>query len=115
MSVKLLKTVMLLSTTLLTLFVVNGVHCKDTELFEELAGREVPLTERIASYAGSLARNNWESLITANLNGYYNTLVYAITPQDFDKLPGFNTTKLTTVALLGHFALILSGKSVILN
>ena len=110
MSVKLLKTVRLLSTTLLLLFVVNGVNCKDSELLEELKGREIPLTERIANYASGLSKTNWDNLITADLNGVYSTLVYNLYPQDFDILPGFNTTKLTTVALLGHFALIISGK-----
>ena len=109
MSVKCLKTLLLLTATFLYLFVVGSVSCKDSELFEVLEGREISLGEKIRSFAEKTVPD-WDNLLQANLNGYFNTLVYKIFPQDFDKLPGFNTTTLTTVALLGHFAIILTGK-----
>lgn len=106
MTVKLLKSVTLLSTTLLLTFVVNGVHCNDSERIKDLGGHDVSLKERVAD---ATSRKSWNQLITTNLNGYFDTLIYFFDPSDLDILPGFNTTKSTTVALLGHFALILSG------
>ena len=111
MSAKLLLTV--LSCTMLLAFVVNRVSCEDEELFEELSGREQSLSEKIASTAPIAARNSWDSLMNANLNGFYNTLVWKIYSSDLDKLPGFNSTKATAIAIAGHFALILAGRHLI--
>ena len=111
MSAKLLLTV--LSCTILLVFVVNRVTCEDEELFEELSGRELPLSEKIARTAPIAARNSWDSLMNANLNGFYNTLVWKIYSSDLDKIPGFNSTKATSIAIAGHFAIILAGRSMI--
>ena len=116
MSVKFVLTVYILCTSLLSLL-VNDVSCEDSkELFEELSGREIPLRERIANALGetigSSARKSWDNLITANLNGYFNTLTWMITSQDLNKLPSFNSTKLASVAIAGHFVIILTGKCI---
>ena len=95
---------MLLSTAILLTFVLNGVYCKDSETLEELKDTVPSLKERIAE--GS--RSDWDSLSTANLNEAFNTLVYQIDNLDFPI--GFNTTKPSTVAILGHFLIILTGK-----
>ena len=96
----------LLSTYILLTFITNSALCKDSELIDELEGKELSLSERLAKQARLFSTDN---LLTANLNGYYDTMVYYLAPEDLNILPGFNTTKSTTVALLGHFALILSG------
>ena len=96
---------MLLSTITLLTFVLNGVVCKDSEIFEDNKGTAPSLKERIANGA----RSSWDNLSTANLNGYFNTLVYQVDNLDFPL--GFNTTKSSTVAILGHFLIILTGKS----
>lgn len=87
----------------------NLIHCEESELFEDLEAREPALSEKLAQSA----RYQWDNLISANLNGYYSTLVY-FADQNALNLPlGFNTTKPTTIAILGHFAIILSGKHMI--
>ena len=107
MTVKASKVVkVLLSTYILLTFITNSALCKDSELIDELEGKELSLSERLAKQARLFSTDN---LLTANLNGYYDTMVYYLAPEDLNILPGFNTTKSTTVALLGHFALILSG------
>ena len=100
---------MLLSTITLLTFVLNGVYCKDSEIFEDNKGIALTLKERIANGA----RSSWDNLSTANLNGYFNTLVYQVDNLDFPL--GFNTTKSSTVAILGHFLIILTGKSMQCN
>ena len=95
---------MLLSTLILLTFVLNGVYCKDSETLEDLKDTAPSLKERIIN----AARSDWDSLSTANLNGVFNTLVYQIDDLDFPL--GFNTTKSSTVAILGHFLIILTGK-----
>ena len=109
MSVTLLKSVVSLTIILLITFAVNGVHCKDSESSGILKGHESSLRERTEA----AFRNSWDQLTSSNLNGYFDTLVYFFDPSDLDILPGFNTTKSTSVALLGHFALILSGRSIL--
>lgn len=103
MTVKLLYTTMLLNTLILLTFVLNGVYCKDSETSEDLKDTAPSLKERIIN----AARSDWDSLSTANLNGVFNTLVYQIDDLDFPL--GFNTTKSSTVAILGHFLIILTG------
>ena len=108
MSVKTTLCVVVLS--LILWMGVNHVSGEeDKELFEELKGREVSLSERVARTAAQ-ARNSWDNLITADLNGYWSTLTYMFTTQDIDKLPSFNATKLTTIAMAGHFAIICAGE-----
>ena len=84
----------------------NFVNCEETELFEDLEAREPALSEKIAQSA----RTQWDNLMSANLNGYYSTLVYFADQSALNFPLGFNTTKPTTFAILGHFAIILSGK-----
>ena len=96
---------MLFSTVILLTFVLNGVYCKDSEILEDLKDTAPSLKERIAD----AARTSWDNLSTANLNGVFNTLVYQV--EDFNLPLGFNTTKSSTVAILGHFLIILTGKS----
>ena len=107
MTVKFLNAAMLFSISLLLTIAVNGIYCKDSELINESKVKEISLSERII--AG--ARNSWNNFLTANLNGQYQTLVYYLGEDDLNKGIGFNTTKPTTVAILGHFALILTGRS----
>ena len=85
----------------------NFAQCEESELFEDLEGREPALSEKLYQ----TARTQWDQLMSANLNGYYSTLVYFTDQSNLNFPLGFNTTKPTTFAILGHFALILSGKS----
>ena len=104
MTVKFLNTTMVLSTVILLTFVLNSVSCKDPELYDDLKNTEPSLSERMADKA----RWSWSDLSTANLNGLFDTLVFQI--DNFDFPIGYNTTKPSSVAILGHFLVILTGK-----
>ena len=106
MTSKVIDVVAILSIALL----FNLACCEETDLFEDLEGREPALSEKIAQ----TARTQWDNLMSANLNGYYSTLVYFADQNALNFPLGFNTTKPTTFAILGHFAIILSGKTTII-
>ena len=50
----------------------NFAQCEESDLFEDLEGREPALSEKLYQ----TARTQWDQLMSANLNGYYSTLVY---------------------------------------